>query len=87
MQAKRTEKGEQMEGKKTLTVTRCGARTTNGICEQLPINGTGRCRLHGGLSTGSKTPEGRKRQSEAQIVRWGILRAALNAYEATEGAQ
>lgn len=76
-----------MEGRKTLTIARCGARTEDGPCQELPINGTGRCRLHGGLSTGSKTPEGRKRQSEAQIERWGILRAALTAYEATEGAR
>lgn len=78
---------EQMERRKTLTVTRCDARTAAGPCQELPINGTGRCRQHGGLSTGSKTPEGRKRQSDAQVARWGVLHAALNAYQEAEGAQ
>ena len=35
-----------------------------------------RCRLHGGLSTGPKTPEGRARIAEAQRRRWARWRAA-----------
>jgi hypothetical protein len=33
----------------------CNAKTRNGgHCWKLPVNGTGRCRLHGGASTGPK---------------------------------
>ena len=48
---------------------RCGARTRKGLACQAPavwdkehdrpLNG--RCRMHGGLSTGPKTPEGKLR--------------------------
>jgi hypothetical protein len=34
-----------------------------------------RCRLHGGLSTGPKTQEGRERIAEAQRQRWRLWRA------------
>ena len=35
----------------------CNAKTRNGgRCGKLPINGTGRCRLHGGASTGPRDP-------------------------------
>lgn len=73
-----------MEGRKTLTVQRCGARMPDGPCQELPVNGTGRCRLHGGASTGPKTAEGRKRIADAQVQRWGILQAALTAYKTQE---
>ena len=40
----------------------CGARTRRGTaCQKPPLNGKTRCRLHGGLSTGPKTPEGKAR--------------------------
>ena len=39
---------------------RCGAKTRRGISCQRPANKkNGRCRLHGGASTGAKTEEGR----------------------------
>ena len=41
---------------------RCGAKTRRGtacLCQALS---SGRCRFHGGLSTGAKTPEGKARQ-------------------------
>ena len=39
---------------------RCEARTRKGTaCQNPPIKGKSRCRLHGGLSTGPKTPEGK----------------------------
>jgi hypothetical protein len=42
--------------------TRCGARTRDGSpCEARGIVPNGRCRWHGGLSTGPKTPEGKRR--------------------------
>lgn len=52
---------------------RCGAKTRKGTPCQAPavwLPGepaprNGRCRLHGGLSTGPKTPEGKARIAEA----------------------
>ena len=39
---------------------RCGAKTRSGApCKNPAIAGKQRCRLHGGRSTGAKTPEGR----------------------------
>lgn len=40
---------------------RCGAKTRRGTRCQCPALRNGRCRLHGGLSTGAKTPEGIER--------------------------
>ncbi len=48
----------------------CGANTRDGVCMEAPIPGKTRCRLHGGLSTGAKTAEGRKRQSEGAKALW-----------------
>ena len=56
---------------------RCGAwaksRGRPCLAQAIP-NGTGRCRNHGGLSTGHKTEAGRKRISEAQKRRWAKWR-------------
>jgi hypothetical protein len=47
---------------------RCGAKTRQGTACQRPANKkNGRCRLHGGASTGPKTNEGRARISEANL--------------------
>lgn len=42
----------------------CGAKTRKGTpCRMMPeLNG--RCRLHGGYSTGPRTPEGKRRAAE-----------------------
>jgi hypothetical protein len=40
---------------------RCGAKTRRGIACQCPAMKNGRCRLHGGLSTGARTAEGTER--------------------------
>src|SRR5215831_6791156 len=40
---------------------RCGAKTRRGTACQCPAMANGRCRLHGGLSTGPKTAEGIER--------------------------
>ena len=38
----------------------CGAKTKAGTgCMQKVVYSNGRCKLHGGLSTGAKTPEGK----------------------------
>ncbi len=48
---------------------RCGAKTRRGTsCEAPAIKGRRRCRLHGGLSTGPKTPEGRERIRQARTI-------------------
>lgn len=47
---------------------RCGARTRAAMACQSPAMRNGRCRLHGGLSTGPKTPEGLARIVQARTV-------------------
>ena len=42
----------------------------------LPRNG--RCKLHGGRSTGPRTADGRQRTAEAQRRRWECRRAMLS---------
>ncbi len=47
---------------------RCGARTrAGGVCRQ-PAMPNGRCRLHGGKSTGPRTAEGLRRSRTARLV-------------------
>ena len=42
----------------------CGAKTRAGhSCKQKAIYSNGRCKWHGGLSTGPKTIEGKRRSS------------------------
>lgn len=55
---------------------KCGAfaRSTGKPCKAKALR-NGRCRNHGGLSTGARTPEGRKRISDAQKRRWAKWRA------------
>ena len=49
----------------------CGARTRKGTpCRAKALPGKRRCKFHGGMSTGPKTPEGRERIAEAQRRRW-----------------
>ncbi len=48
---------------------RCGARTRRGTACKRPANkNNGRCRLHGGASTGPKTEDGRSRISAANLL-------------------
>ncbi len=50
---------------------KCGAKTRQGTpCRMRPMPWSKRCRLHGGLSTGPRTPGGRERVAEAQRKRW-----------------
>jgi hypothetical protein len=65
---------------------KCGAyaHTTGNPC-RAPAMENGRCKLHGGLSTGPKTPEGRRRISVAvtksnreRWKRWRAERGLLN---------
>jgi hypothetical protein len=45
---------------------RCGARTRRGLACRAPAMKNGRCRMHGGTSTGPKTIEGLKRSRRAR---------------------
>jgi len=51
-----------------LAAPRCGAYTRAGGCCRQPAMGNGRCRLHGGLSTGPRTAEGRARCARARRI-------------------
>ena len=44
---------------------RCGARTRRGTSCEGPAMRNGRCRMHGGASTGPRTPEGLERARRA----------------------
>jgi hypothetical protein len=49
-----------------LAAPRCGAHIRSGDCCRQPAMKNGRCRLHGGLSTGPRTAEGRARCAAAR---------------------
>lgn len=56
----------------------CGAQTRTGrACKMHVVPGRQRCRLHGGLSTGPKSAEGRANISHAQQERWAKYRSDL----------
>ncbi len=47
---------------------RCLAKTRRGTpCQKAALKGKARCRLHGGLSTGPRTPEGKQRVVDAHM--------------------
>ncbi len=53
----------------------CEARTRSGTpCRAKAVEGRERCRLHGGLSTGAKTAEGRARICESNRRRAALKR-------------
>ena len=52
---------------------KCGAKTKHfggRPCQAKALPKTGRCKWHGGLSTGAKTPEGKERCRQAVLRRW-----------------
>lgn len=54
----------------------CKAKTRKGTpCRMKSEPGRARCKFHGGMSTGAKTPEGRDRIRQAQLRRWARWRA------------
>ena len=55
---------------------RCGAKTRRGTLCQCPAMPNGRCRLHGGLSTGPKTADGIERIRRAVTKRGRYSSAA-----------
>jgi hypothetical protein len=55
--------------------TTCGARTRKGTpCRCLPL-ANGRCKLHGGLSTGPKTADGWARVRAAHAAYWAARKS------------
>jgi hypothetical protein len=56
---------------------RCGARTRAGGCCRQPAMAKGRCRLHGGKSTGPRTAAGLERSRAARLVHGGRARSLL----------
>lgn len=50
-----------------MIAPRCGAKTRKGTPCQAPAMKNGRCRMHGGKSTGPKTPEGIERIRQAHL--------------------
>ena len=58
----------------------CGAaarQNKHQPCRQPAMINKNRCRLHGGLSTGPKTPEGKKRSAEANYKHGIYTNAAI----------
>jgi hypothetical protein len=51
-----------------LQAPRCGARTRAGCPCRQPAMANGRCRMHGGLSTGPRTPAGLARSRAARLT-------------------
>jgi hypothetical protein len=59
---------------------RCLAKTRRGTeCQRAAYKHNGRCRLHGGLSTGARTPEGLQRISEANLKHGRQTKGKLEA--------
>jgi len=59
---------------------RCGAKcSSGGYCENYPVGGSDRCRMHGGTSTGPKTEEGKETVSGNAITH-GVTADPLNLY-------
>ncbi|MGA0613325.1 HGGxSTG domain-containing protein [Paracoccus sp. KR1-242] len=62
----------------------CGAMTRKGFeCMLKSEPGKQRCRLHGGLSTGPTTAEGKARIAEAQRKRWAQHKCRIEKPEKT----
>ena len=68
-----------------MNAPRCGARTRRGTPCQAPAMTNGRCRMHGGKSTGPRTPEGieRIRQIKLKHGRYTKEAVAMRKYMRT----
>jgi len=60
-----------------LKSPRCGARARSGGCCRQPAMANGRCRMHGGLSIGPRTPEGLARCRVTRLVHGCRTRAHI----------
>ena len=50
------------------TAPRCGSRTRSGTASRAPAMANGRCRMHGGASTGPRTKDGLRRLRAARTT-------------------
>ncbi len=50
-----------------MSAPRCGARTRQGVPCKAPAMANGRCRMHGGKSTGPRTPQGLEALRKAHL--------------------
>jgi len=57
---------------------RCGAKTRQKTSCRAPAMSNGRCRMHGGKSTGPKTPEGRKKCEMAKYRHGNFSKWMMN---------
>lgn len=60
-----------------MKAPRCGAKTRKGTPCRAPAMKNGRCRLHGGKSTGPKTTEGIERIRQAHIKHGQYTKEAI----------
>jgi len=60
-----------------MKAPRCGAKTRKGTSCQAPAMKNGRCRLHGGKSTGPKTPEGIEKIRQAHLIHGEYTKEAI----------
>lgn len=60
---------------------RCGAHTRAGCACRAPAMANGRCRMHGGASTGPRTEAGRARIRAAQLKHGGYAAAGQQAQQ------
>jgi len=64
-------------GRKKLTII-CGAKNRKGLpCQCKLLLRGGKCRFHGGMSTGAKTPEGKARSMVALRAGWAKWRTKV----------
>jgi len=63
---------------------RCGAKTRKGTPCKAPAMKNGRCRFHGGKSTGPRTPEGLERSRKANRKHGLYSRAVLKEHNLAE---
>jgi hypothetical protein len=68
-----------------LAAPRCGARTRAGCACRQPAMANGRCRFHGGKSTGPRTAAGRERARNNRLVH-GLRSAEVIALSAAAAA-
>jgi hypothetical protein len=68
-----------------LAAPRCGARTRSNCACRQPAMENGRCRMHGGLSTGPRTPAGRERCRRARLTH-GFYSAEMAALRRASAA-
>ena len=70
----RTQFGPDWPGRRCLATTR-----RESLCQKASLKGKKRCRLHGGLSTGPRTAEGRARIAAAHLKHGRDTRARREA--------